>query len=211
MSRLTFLIAVAVIATAWSLIQTADYAVWFFELGLGALGVGLLAFTHHRLRFSRLVYVVAAVHFVILAQGAKYTYAEEPLFEWLRAALDLNRNHFDRLGHFAQGFTPALITREVLLRRTTLERGALVTLLSIAMPLAFSAMYELLEWIWVLLFYPDQGPEWLGMQGDPWDAQWDMLMALCGAVTALASLAWLQNRELSVELAHPRLKSPAGT
>ncbi|HQU44684.1 MAG TPA: DUF2238 domain-containing protein [Pirellulales bacterium] len=131
------------------------------------------------------------------AIGAKYTYAEAPPGNWLRDAFGLDRNPFDRVGHFAQGFTPALIAREVLVRVGEVRRAWLVLLLSAAVPLAFSALYEIVEWGWVLAFYPDQGPEWLGMQGDPWDAQWDMFMALVGAAAALVCLGPLQSRWLA--------------
>jgi putative membrane protein len=189
---LATLIVVVVAATGWSLVATADYATWFFELFLGAIGVAALVATYRSFRFSTIVYLVVAVHFVVLATGAKYTYAEVPLFNWLKDALGLARNHFDRVGHFLQGVTPALVTREILLRRTALERGVLVQILSFSVALAFSAAYEILEWLWIVAFYPGRGPEWLGMQGDPWDTQADMCMALLGALFALAILARFQ-------------------
>ena len=148
-------------------------------------------------RFSRLVYVVVAIHFVILAAGAKYTYAEMPLFNWLRDTLALSRNYFDRVGHLFQGITAALLTREILIRCTALERGRILGFLSASVALAFSAFYELAEWWWVALFYPDKGAEWLGMQGDPWDAQGDMFMALCGAILVVALLARLHDRSIA--------------
>ena len=184
----------AVTATAWSAVRPANYATWFFELFMGAAGVGILVAMRNRWRFSPVVYWAVAVHFVILAIGAKYTYAEMPLFNWLRDELGWSRNHFDRVGHFLQGVTPALIAREVLLIRTQLASGKLVSLLAVSAALSFSALYELLEWIWVLIFYPSSGPEWLGMQGDPWDAQGDMFMALCGAATALLLFSRFQDR-----------------
>ncbi|HUW56066.1 MAG TPA: DUF2238 domain-containing protein [Planctomycetota bacterium] len=179
------LVIVTVVATAWSAIMPHDYPTWFFEIMLGLPGVVLLVVIHRWFRFSSLVYVVCAVHFVVLAVGAKYTYAGEPLFNWLKEALDLSRNHFDRVGHFMQGVTPALLTRELLLRTSPLRRGKWLSFLCVAVPLALSGFYELLEMWWVAGFYPDKGPEWLGMQGDLWDAQWDMTMALAGAILAV--------------------------
>lgn len=191
------MLAVVALATAWSALGAHDYATWFFELAIGATGIAALAAFAPRFRFSPLIYLVAAVHFVILAIGAKYTYAEAPPGEWLRHAFGLDRNPFDRVGHFAQGFTPALVAREVLARVGEVRRGWLLNVLSVSVALAFSALYEILEWLWVMAFYPDKGPEWLGMQGDAWDAQWDMFMALLGAVAALALLGRLQNRSLA--------------
>jgi putative membrane protein len=184
------------LALIWSGTSPHDYATWFFELFLGLAGVFLLVAIAPRFRFSTLVYVVVAAHFVILAIGAKYTYAEMPLFNWLRDNWGLSRNHFDRVGHFAQGFTPALITREILLRRTLIGRGWILDLIVISMALAFSACYEILEVVWVVVFYPDKGPEWLGMQNDPYDAQWDMTCALLGAITAVVCLGRAQDRSI---------------
>ena len=188
---------VCLVALAWSAIHPADYATWFFELFLGIAYVLTLVALRKRFPFSTLVCVVATIHFVVLAVGAKYTYAEMPLFNWLRDSFDLSRNHFDRVGHYMQGVTPALVMREVLLRKTRIGRNAWLTFSSVSVALAFSALYEILEWLWVAAFYPDQGPEWLGMQGDMFDAQADMLMALCGAIVAAAILARWQDRQLA--------------
>ena len=190
------LLVVSLLATVWSLIHPVDYATWFFEIFLGAIGVSVLVVTAGRFRFSRVIYLVVAVHFIILAAGAKYSYATMPLFDWLKESLDLSRNHFDRVGHFFQGLTPTLIMRELLVRKLHLPANWKVAGLSICVALAFSASYEILEWLWVLVFYPDCGPEWLGMQGDPWDAQADMLMALCGAIIALLFFGPLQSRQI---------------
>jgi putative membrane protein len=194
------LLPIVLAALVWSGIRPHDYATWFFELFIGAIGVAVLVALAPWFRFSTLVYAIVAAHFVILAIGAKYTYAEEPLFNWLRDALGLARNHFDRVGHFAQGVTPALVTREVLLRTSGIRRGWLVDFLAVCVAVAFSACYEILEFAWVAAFYPDRGPEWLGMQSDPWDAQWDMTMALCGAVAAVLLLGKLHDRSIAAAL-----------
>jgi putative membrane protein len=202
-----FLLWVAA-ATAWSAVKPADYATWFFELFLGAAGAATLVLVSPRFRFSRCVYVVAAVHYTILAAGAKYTYAEEPLFNWLKDALDLERNHFDRVGHFAQGVTPALVAREALARATALgDRSRWVLFLPVCVALAFSALYEILEWGWVVVFYPDAGPEWLGLQGDPWDAQADMLLALLGALFAIAVLGRWHRASMGRIVGAPRSRA----
>lgn len=189
------LLVVATVATGWSAIAPADYATWFFELSIGATGVAALVATCGRFRFSGVVYTVVAVHYVILAAGAKYTYADMPVFDWLQEALGLSRNHYDRVGHFAQGFTAALITRELLLRGTSLRRAWVIAAISVSAGLSFSAMYEIFEWLWVLAFYPDRGPDWLGMQGDVWDAQADMLTAMFGAA-AMLLLSPIQDRQI---------------
>ncbi len=190
------LLVVAIVATGWSAIAPTDYATWFFELSIGAAGVAVLVATCGRFRFSGVVYVVVAVHYVILAAGAKYTYADMPLFDWLQEALGLSRNYYDRVGHFAQGFTAALVTRELLLRGTGLKQAWVIAAVAVSAGLSFSAAYEIFEWLWVLAFYPDRGPEWLGMQGDVWDAQADMLTALVGAAAAMLFLRRIQDRQV---------------
>ncbi|PYT16079.1 MAG: DUF2238 domain-containing protein [Acidobacteria bacterium] len=192
----TFL-AVAAIALVWSAIRPKDYGVWIFELSLGLAGVAFLVFTRRRFPFSGLVYGLAAVHFVILACGAHYTYAEMPLFDWLRDTFHLSRNHFDRVGHLAQGFIPAMFVREFLRRVGGLRPGALLGFLCVSVCLAFSAFYEILEWWMVVEFYPTSGPDWLGMQGDPWDAQEDMLMALIGATLSILMLSSAHERSMA--------------
>jgi len=181
---------------AWSAFKPHDYATWFFETFIGIGGVVALALTQRRFRFSNLVYLLVAIHFTILAVGGKYTYALNPWFEWLKGALGLARNHFDRVGHFAQGFVPAIIARELLLRTSGLKRGKWLAFLCIATCLAISAFYELIEWWAAALFYPANPAEWLGMQGDLWDAQEDMFMALLGATCAILLLSRLHDRSM---------------
>ena len=196
LSGITWLVAVCSLVTIWSAIQPVDYATWFFELFIGAAGVALLVWTHARFQFSPVVYLVVGVHYIILACGAKYTYAEMPVFEWIKDVLNQSRNHFDRVGHFAQGVTPAIVVRELLARQTAVDTAWIRNGLALCAALAFSALYEILEWLWVIVFYPTQGPEWLGMQGDPWDAQADMLMALLGAAAAILLLGRLQDTQI---------------
>ena len=166
-----FLLVVVALSLIWSAIRPHDYPTWFFELFLGFAGIAALVALYRRFPFSALVYILAASHFAILAVGAKYTYAEMPLFNWLRDTFHLARNHYDRVGHFAQGFVPAIVAREVLLRTTDLKRGKMVGFLPICVCLALSAFYELLEWWWAVLAYKEKGGDWLGWQGDMWDAQ----------------------------------------
>ena len=185
-----------ILVTVWSFIGTADLFTWVFELMLGIAGVLFLACIQKQFRFSNFFLSVVFIHYVILALGAHYTYAEMPLFDWIQQQFDLQRNHFDRVGHFMQGLTPALVVVEWLTRRSELTSIRIVSTAAISAGLAFSALYEVLEWLWVILFYPDSGPEWLGMQGDPWDAQADMFMALCGALLAVSLLSGFHRRSI---------------
>ena len=194
---IAILVAVSAAILAWSAIRPHSYDLWLFEIATGVIGVAVLVATYRWFRFSSLVYVLVGIHFAILAVAAKYTYGEMPLFNWLRDALGLARNHYDRVGHFAQGFVPAMIAREILLRTTGLERGKMLAFLVACVCLAVSAFWELLEWWMVVVFYPDSGPEWLGLQGDVWDPQWDMFLALTGAVTALVLLSRLHDRSMA--------------
>ncbi len=190
-------LSVTAAAFVWSAIRPKDYGVWIFELSLGLVGVAFLVATRRRYPFSGLAYSLAAIHFVILACGARYTYAGMPLFDWLRDTFNLSRNHFDRVGHLAQGFIPAMFVREFLRRTGGLKSGALLGFLCVSVCLAFSALYEILEWWIVVKFYPANGPEWLGMQGDLWDAQEDMLMALIGSTVAILTLSPAHERSMA--------------
>jgi putative membrane protein len=194
---LALMLAVVAAAMLWSGIHPVDFWTWVFELAIGFVGVVILTATYGRFRFSNLVYLLVAIHFVILSAGAKYTYAEMPLFTWIKDVLHLSRNYYDRVGHFAQGFVPAIICRELLLRTSPLRPGKWVSFLCVAVCLALSAFYELIEWWMVIFFYPKEGAAWLGMQGDIWDAQGDMFMALCGAIVAIALLSRVHDRSMA--------------
>ena len=180
----------------WSAIAPHDRATWWMEVAPVLLGVPLLFATRRRFPLTALVYALLALHAVILAVGGHYTYARVPAFDWLRDALDLGRNHYDRLGHFAQGFVPALLVREVLLRTSPLRRGGWLFFLVTSVALAFSAFYELVEW-WAAAAGGAAADAFLGTQGDVWDSQWDMLLALLGALAAQALLGRLHDRQLA--------------
>lgn len=190
------LLATAIVSSLWSFSGARELDVWFFELVPGVLGVTAIVLLARWFRFSGMTYLTLCIAFVFIATGARYTYAEVPVPQWINDILGGTRNHFDRLGHFVQGLTVGMIGREILRRRTVLGRRFGVPLLSVAISLAFSGFYELVEWWTVLIFYPDHGPEWLGMQGDPWDAQQDMSMALLGAIVAATLLAPLHDRSI---------------
>lgn len=185
----------AAIAT-WSFAGARDKPTWAFEvLPLTAVMV-VFAIRRRWFRFSALAYVLLAWFFVIQCLGGRYTFAEVPFPRAVLDALGLERNPVDRIGHFFQGFVPAILLREWLLRRRAMAPGGTVFWLVTGCCLAFSASYELLEMAVVLVFYSDAGPDWLGMQGDPWDAQWDMTMALSGAVLAQLLLGRLHDRSM---------------
>ncbi len=192
----TLLITSAGAVFLWSMIEPRDAFTWFLEVFPAALGFVLMWATRRRFPLSRLVYLGIWMHALILMVGGHYTYAEVPLFNHLKDILELSRNHYDRIGHFAQGFFPALVAREILLRTSPLRPGKWLFFIVVSICLAFSAFYELIEW-WVALGSGAAADAFLGTQGDVWDTQWDMFLALVGAVTAQALLAQAHDRSLS--------------
>ena len=189
-------LAIAVAALVVSGIAPKDRGTWWMEVAPVLIALPVLVATWRRFPLTPLLYALIAVHSVILCVGGHYTYAEVPLGFWVRDALGLARNHYDRLGHVAQGFVPALVAREVLIRTSPLRPGRWLAVLVTAVALAISALYELVEWSAALLL--GQGADaFLGTQGDPWDTQWDMFFALVGALLAQALLARLQDRQMS--------------
>jgi putative membrane protein len=183
----------------WSVIKPHDLFTWFLETFPAMAGAIILASTYGRFRFTTLVYVLVWLHAIILLVGGHYTYAEVPLFNWIRDAFDLSRNHYDRVGHFAQGFVPAMIAREFLIRKSPLKRGKLLSFVVVSICLAISAFYELIEF-GVSVATGSAGDAFLGTQGDIWDTQKDMALALAGAVTSLLTLSRLHDRLLSGEV-----------
>jgi putative membrane protein len=164
--------------------------------------VPILLATRRRFPLTPLAYRLIFVHALILMLGGHYTYAEVPLGYWVKDALSLARNHYDRLGHFAQGFVPAILAREILLRRTPLRPGRWLFFLVTCVCLAISACYEFIEW-WTAVATGEAATAFLGTQGDPWDTQWDMFIALVGAVTAQLLLARGHDRQLAAVASTP--------
>ena len=164
------------------------------------IGIALLAFTYKRFPFTNIIYVFVALHAIVLIVGGHYTYAENPLFDWFKEIFSLDRNHYDRLGHFVQGFFPALIIREFLLRKTKLERGKMLFFIVVSIALAISASYEIMEWWSALGVDPAAGTAFLGTQGDIWDAQWDMFLALIGASLSQLLFSGMHDRQLKALL-----------
>ena len=197
------LLAVVLAILLWSAVQPRDRFTWWLEVSPVLVVLPLLIVTGRRFPLTPLLYVAIAVHMAILMVGGHYTYAEMPLFNWLRDELHLARNHYDRVGHLAQGFVPALAAREILLRKTPLRQGSWLFVLVVCVCLAVSAAYELIEW-GVAEASGDEAVAFLATQGDPWDTQKDMALALLGSVLAQLTLARLHDRQLAqLELLGP--------
>ena len=179
----------------WSVINPRDLFTWFLEVLPALIGLAVIIFIYNRFRLTNLVYLLVLVHVIILMIGGHYTYAEMPIFNWIRDTFHLARNYYDRLGHFAQGFIPAIIVREILLRKSGLQRGKLLSFIIISICLAISASYELIEW-GVAEATGSAAEAFLGTQGDVWDTQWDMLFALSGAIISLISMSNLHDKFL---------------
>jgi putative membrane protein len=171
------------VATLWA--PPAGRTSWLLEVTPGLLMVLWLTLAYRRMPLSHWVYAGVFVHVLILIYGGYYTYALTPLGNWAKEVFHLGRNHYDRIGHVALGVFPVFMTREILLRKTPLVRGAWLSFLSVSVVFAFAAFWELLEWWTTLVVAGDTGTAFLGSQGDVWDAQWDMLLALLGASIAL--------------------------
>ena len=188
-------IAVFLAVLIWSGIGPKDYMTWCLEVAPAVIGGLVLWFTRDRFPLTTLVYVLILVHCVILMVGGHYTYAEVPLGEWAREAFDGSRNNYDKLGHFVQGFIPAMIARELVVRLGVFSSERWRNFFIVCFCLAFSAFYELIEW-WVALLSDEAADSFLGTQGYVWDTQSDMGWALFGAVTALVLLGRLHDRQL---------------
>ncbi len=184
MNRYHLMLLVFVLVLIWSGMAPKDYPTWGLEVAPAIIGLVLLLFTYRRFRFSDFAYACLLVHAIILMVGGHYTYAEVPLFDWLRDVLGQSRNNYDKVGHFAQGFVPAVVARELLLRLQIVQKRGWVGFLSVCVCLAISAFYELIEW-WVALLSDQAADAFLGTQGYVWDTQSDMFWCLVGALTML--------------------------
>jgi putative membrane protein len=188
----------------WSAISPHDRATWWMEVAPALIALIALAWTRKAFPLTPLAYTLILVHSIILMVGGHYTYAEVPLGEWIQQWSGGSRNDYDKLGHLAQGFIPAIVLREVMVRNRVVGRHGWLSLLVVCGCLAFSALYELIEW-WVALLSDEAAEAFLGTQGYVWDTQSDMWWALCGAVLALVTLTRMHQRQIN------RLESaPAG-
>ena len=189
------LLAVLALVFVWSAVAPKDRFTWLLEVLPVLIALPLLILTYPRFVFSRFAYGLILLHAIILMIGGHYTYSEMPLFNWLRDTFELSRNYYDRLGHVAQGFIPAIVAREILLRTSPLRPGKWLFFLVTCVCLAVSAVYEILEW-WVAQASGSDAVAFLATQGDVWDTQWDMFLALLGALAALILLSGWHDRSL---------------
>lgn len=183
------------ITLLWSGINPKDQFTWVLEVAPAVIGLGLLIWTRKSFPLTPLLYVLILIHCVILMVGGHYTYAEVPLFDWLREPMNWERNNYDKVGHFAQGFVPAIIAREILIRLDVVKLGAWLNLYVLSVCLGFSAFYELIEW-WVALGTGEGAEAFLGTQGYVWDTQSDMFLALIGAASAIIFLSHIHDKAL---------------
>lgn len=180
----------------WSGIAPKDYFTWFLEVLPAIIGAGVLLFTYQSFRLTPLLYGLVLFHCVVLMVGGHYTYAEVPLFDTIKEFFNLERNNYDKVGHFAQGLVPAIIAREILLRKSVVNGRVWLNVFIVSICLAFSAFYELIEW-WVAISTGEDAEAFLGTQGYIWDTQSDMAMALVGAICAIVFLAKAHDKQLA--------------
>lgn len=191
---LIVLIIIFFTVLTWSVIDPKTMLTWFLEVVPALIGFVVLVLTYRRFPLTSLLYVLITIHAVILMIGGHYTYAHVPLFDWIRDTFGFSRNHYDRVGHFAQGFVPALIAREVLIRTSPLKEGKWLFFVVVCICLSISAMYELIEWQYAVIKGGESADEFLGSQGDIWDTQSDMALALVASIIALISLGKVHDK-----------------
>ncbi len=191
-----------VLALAASFAIAGDRLTWLLETVWAMVGLALVAWKWGRFPLTRLLCWLLFLHALVLIHGGAHTYAQTPLGFWLQDLLGTARNPWDRLGHWMQGFVPAILARELLLRLTPLRRGGWLVYLVLAAALSFSAFFELIEW-WAALVYGADADAFLATQGDPWDTQWDMFLCLCGAAASLLLLSRLHDRQLGQQVLLP--------
>ena len=189
------LLTVVAAALVVSRIGPYDPLTWVLEIVPILIIAPVLVLTYRTFPLTPLLYRLLFVHALILILGGHYTYARVPLGYWFQDLLDLSRNHYDRLGHLAQGFIPAILVREILLRRSPLVRGKWLFFLTVSVCLAFSAFYEFTEW-WAAVAGGESAENFLGTQGDIWDTQWDMFLAFVGAITSQMILSRTHDKQL---------------
>ena len=184
------------IVLVWSAIRPHDYFTWALEVLPAILGLLILTTTFRNFQFTGLAYWLILIHSIILMIGGHYTYAEVPIFNWIRDAFAMNRNNYDKIGHFAQGFVPAIVAREILIRTSPLKQGKLLFFIVVCICLAISAFYELIEWS-VAIVTGTAAEAFLGTQGYAWDTQSDMMFALIGAISSLIFLSKVHDNAIS--------------
>jgi putative membrane protein len=179
----------------WSAVNPKDYFIWVLEVTPALVAFGLLVWTRKRFEFTKLGYILILVHCIILMVGGHYTYAEVPLFNWIRDAFELQRNNYDKVGHLAQGFVPAIVAREILIRNNAVNGRSWLIFFVLSICLAISALYELVEWL-VAILSGGSADAFLALQGYAWDTQSDMFWALIGAIAALLLLSRVHDKQM---------------
>jgi len=193
LAALLIVTIIALVVSGW---RPYDRLTWFMEVAPVLIAIPLMLATRERYPLTTMLYVLICAHALVLVLGGAYTYARVPLGHWVQEAFGLLRNPYDKLGHFMQGFVPATIAREILVRGRYVEGRSMLAFLCVCVALAISAAYELVEW-WAALAMGQGADEFLGTQGDPWDTQSDMFLAMIGAITALLTLSGLHDRQLT--------------
>lgn len=188
-------ISTFLIVFIWSAINPVDYFTWFLEVLPALLGIVILGLTYNQFKLTKLTYLLILIHCIILMVGGHYTYAKVPFFDWVKDVLELNRNNYDKIGHLAQGFIPAIIAREIFIRKSVVSNTKWLNFFVVCFCLAFSALYELIEWF-VAELTGDSAEAFLGTQGYVWDTQSDMALALLGAIFALLFLSKIHDSQL---------------
>ncbi|MDW3094259.1 MAG: DUF2238 domain-containing protein [Gammaproteobacteria bacterium] len=186
---------VYLVVLIWSGIQPKDQVTWILEVSPAIIGAILLLLTYNSFRLTPMLYFFILLHCIVLMVGGHYTYAEVPLFDLIKETFNMDRNNYDKLGHFMQGFVPALLTREILIRNNVVDSLVWLNFFVITVCLAFSAFYELIEW-WVALISGGDAEAFLGTQGYVWDTQSDMMLALIGAIVCLFLLSKRHNYQI---------------
>ncbi|WP_341300822.1 DUF2238 domain-containing protein [Lysinibacillus sp. FSL H8-0500] len=190
------LLAIVSIVFIWSVIKPSSYLDWLAEVSPGIVAILVVTALYRKFRFTTLSYCIIALLAILTFIGGHYTYSEVPLFNWIKDEFHLQRNHYDRFGHFLKGLL-AIVIREIVIRKTSLTKGAWLTGITISIILAIAAFYEIIEWLSTRISKGSKGAkDFLGMQGDRWDAQWDMFLALLGTVFALLLLTKLHDKLL---------------
>jgi putative membrane protein len=179
----------------WSGINPKDQFTWFLEVIPALIGIIIIGATFNKFRLTNLTYALILIHCIILMVGGHYTYAEVPLFDWIKDYFELERNNYDKIGHLAQGFIPAIIIREIFIRKEIIYKANWLNFIVVCICLAISALYELIEW-WVAELTGDSAEAFLGTQGYVWDTQSDMALALLGAILSLILLSKIHNEQL---------------
>lgn len=189
-----------ILVAVWSGYQPYEAGLWFLEAGICLVAVIVLMTTFKRFRFTDMTYLFILIHLIILFVGAHYSYARVPLFDWVKEVFDQDRNNYDKVGHFAQGFIPAMVARELLIRLDVVRKKGWIPFFVICICLAISAFYELIEW-WTAVLSGDGADDFLGTQGYVWDTQSDMFCAMIGAICMLIFFSRLQDRQI-IKMAH---------